>query len=283
MIRAPIGDSQYWSVRHNKDLEWIARVNKIMSEPSANPVYAPQFAFQYAKDNLRFMISGYSRGAGVDSLAQYFPNLLDAWELSNQLSEKICAEQNLESCRDWIFDLSDLNHYNWCFWLVGLALVLEISDELWLRLVSLVGEGGQDQLLDRIISSRQSGRAIGSGLLHAKPYARLLKAIDAPKMEQAGLLLEFVEHWYPELNRRGENQLWWYVFGDSKKPLEMGSYFGRWCFEAVAAVKAFGLDDTQCLGHEQYPGDLMHPGDSSSCISQVEPKKGWLSRLLGKV
>ena len=33
-----------------------------------------------------------------------------------------------------------------------------------------------------------------------------------------------------------------------KHPLEMEGYFGRWCFEAVAAVKAFGLDDSVVSG-----------------------------------
>ena len=29
--------------------------------------------------------------------------------------------------------------------------------------------------------------------------------------------------------------------------------------EAVVAVKVFNLDDSLCLGHEHYPGDLLRP------------------------
>lgn len=49
-------------------------------------------------------------------------------------------------------------------------------------------------------------------------------------------------------------------YGDQEvNPLEKGSYFGRWCVEAVAAAKVLGIDDGQCLGHERYPGDFLRP------------------------
>jgi hypothetical protein len=208
-----------------------------------------------------------------------FPGVLEAWELSNKLSDEVCKSLNLTSCRDWTFDLADLNHYVWCFWLVGLAIALEVPDDQWHRLLALIGEEGHDVLLDRVIASREPGRRIGAKLLHAKPYARLLKAIDAPKNQQATLLREFVDRWYPELARKGKDELWWYVFGDPvKHPLSMGSYFGRWCIEAVAAVKAFGLDDNLCLGHEHYPGDLLRPHGPSTHVQRQSV--GWWGKLM---
>lgn len=183
--------------------------------------------------------------------------------------------------RSWVFDLHNLNHYNWCFWLVGLALSLNIPDAQWQRLLALVGGEGEDILLDRVIASRQPQRQIGGTLLHRKPYARLLKAIDAPQAEQAALLREFVEHWYAELERKSHDELWWYTFGDpDKSRLAGGCYFGRWCLEAVAAVKAFNLDDSACLGHEYYPGDLLRPDGPSTHPYRPEPVQGWLEKIL---
>lgn len=285
MIRAPLGDKQYWEGRESKDQQWIERARKLLAEPSANPVYRPQFAFDVAKDSLTSGIRAYSQGRNVVEIATCFPLLLDAWEMSNSAAHEVCAQNNLQVCRDWTFELTDLSHYIWCFWLVSLALALEIPDDQWRRLVALIGEGGQDVLLDRIIAAREPGRVIGEQLLHAKPYSRLLRAIDAPQEQQALLLLAFVEHWYPELNRRGKQQPWWYVYGDPvKHPLEMEGYFGRWCFEAVAAVKAFGLDDSACIGHEHYPADLLHP--SEAVVPAPDParveKAGWLARLFGR-
>jgi hypothetical protein len=290
MIRAPMGNETYWK-------KWIAysagRIEKewmLITAPSENPIYDPQYTFDTSLGTARLLLRLYSYGAPIQDLAKHFPGLLDAWELSNRLSDEVCKEHDLQTCRDWNFSLSNLNHYNWCFWLVGLALALEIPEDQWQRLLALVGGEGEDELLDRVIASRQSDWRIGSQLLHAKPYGRLLKAVNAPQSQQAALLREFVEHWYAELkrpppkNRKAPTvQPFWYIWGDPEKhPLEMGSYFGRWCIEAVAAVKAFGLDDSLCLGHEHYPGDLLRPDGPNTHPFREEEKTGWLARLFGK-
>lgn len=146
--------------------------------------------------------------------------------------------------------------------------------------MALINSEGEDELLDRVITSRQQGRQVGKGVLHAKPYGRLLKVIEAPGAQQAVMLREFVEHWYPELARKGKNELWWYIYGDPvKHPLDMGSYFGRWCIEAVAAAKALSLDDSLCLGHEHYPGDLLRPSGPGTHAPGKPVRKGWLPRI----
>lgn len=293
MIRAPMGDQNYWNGRINI-LKNAIKEKKILFETRRNnKVYEAQFNFGLAQHCHRLMLLTYSQGGLIKDMRDYFPEVLEHWELSNQLSTEICAENNLTTCRDWDFSLSNLNHYNWCFWLVGLALALDIPDDLWQRLLALIGGEGEDILLDRVIASRQPDRKIGLQLLHPKPYTRLLKAIDAPKEQQAALLLDFVDHWYLELkrpapkNRRAPTiEPFWYIYGDPEKhPLSMGSYFGRWCIEAVAAVKAFGLDDSLCLGHDHYPGDLLRPDGSSTHRPRPEEPEKNLSfwrRLLGK-
>jgi hypothetical protein len=270
-------------MRITKDIEWVQKANHLLQEPSKNPTYDPQFANDLSKDASRLILRHYSRGDPIRDLSRHFGGVLDAWELSNKLAVEICREHNLKTCRDWTFELANLNHYNWCFWLAGLALALEIPDDQWQRLLVLIGGEGEDVLLDRVIASRQPERPIGSKLLHKKPYARLLKAIDARKDQQATLLKDFVDHWYAELARKGKDELWWYIYGDPEKnPLEMGSYFGRWCIEAVAAVKVFGLDDCLCLGHEYYPGDLLRPDGPSTHPVRVEAKPGLFARWFGK-
>lgn len=292
MIRALMGDIAYWEKWANFNLENICKDLEQITRPSGNPEYRPQFVFDIAIENCRLLLRRYSRGDSIHELSQHFPGLLDAWELSNQLAAEVCREHSVSTCRDWDFRLSNLNHYNWCFWLVGLGLALEIPDVQWQRLIALIGDEGEDILLDRIIVQRQTGRRIGPALLHPKPYARLLKAIEAPAEQQAGLLQEFVAHWYAELKRPAPRnrkaptiEPYWYIYGDPEKhPLEMGSYFGRWCIEAVGAVKAFGLDDSLCLGHEHYPGDLLRPDGPSTHPprAEVAPKPGFLARLFGK-
>ncbi|MGQ7858571.1 PoNe immunity protein domain-containing protein [Pseudomonas sp. 32A] len=43
---------------------------------------------------------------------------------------------------------------------------------------------------------------------------------------------------------------YWYTYGDQN--FEGGAYFGRWCVEALAAVEAFGVDDSPCLTQEHH-------------------------------
>lgn len=160
---------------------------------------------------------------------------------------------------------TNLDHYVDCFWLVGLALALDVPDEQWQRLLVLIGNEGEDLLLDRIIATRSPRRKIGASLCYPKPYVRLLEAIDAPEERQALQLKQFVERWYQETGgaaRSGREAQaiafkapYWHNYHRIK-----GAYFGYWCLEAVAAVKAFNLDDSLCVGHPHYPGDLLRPG-----------------------
>ena len=299
MIRAPLGNLAFWN-------EWVEyaenRFKEILSireRPAGDADYEPQYVFQLAQKNWHQILRRYSRGDAIHELVQYFSPLLDAWEESERLGKDVWTEQQQYTRHAWTVNL---DHYIVCFWLVGLALALEIPEDQWQRLLALVGNEGEDELLDRVIASRQSGRKIGTKLCHPKPYQRLLDAVNSPKEYQAQMLFTFVDKWYKELNRPPKKGLseqtamydrpYWYTYGD--RNFEGGAYFGRWCVEAVAAVKAFGLDDTLCLGHPHYPGDLLRPDgpsthparetDTQTSI-QTEPiaaKPGLLSRLFGR-
>jgi hypothetical protein len=270
MIRAPLGDSFYWNERVSKLRSTLDDDLLKIGRKQTNPGYQPQFWLDHATYALWLIISRYSKGDAISELGEDFYGILDGWELSNRWVDDLRENEGVIARRDWIFDLANLNHYNKCFWFVGLALILNVPEEQWCRLVALVSGDGQDALLDRVIATRQPGRSIGKALLHPKPYARLLKAIDAPKSDQAELLHEFVSNWYLELARKGAEEPWWYIYGDPvKHPLNMGSYFGRWCIEAAVVAKVFGIDDSLCVGIENYPGDFLRPDGPSTHISDA--------------
>jgi len=299
MIRGIKGSISYWNDWVKNTAEHIDEMSMRVQRPSGNPCYRPQYLYEMSRENWEQMLRRYSRGDAISELGQYFPPLLDAWEESERLGQGVWTEQQQYTRHAWAVNL---DHYIVCFWLVGLALVLEIPDDQWQRLLVLIGNEGQDALLDRVIASRQPGRKIGETLCHPKPYQRLLKAIDAPTDQQAGLLAEFVDHWYRELDRPAKKgnapatamyeRPYWYTYGNQN--FEGGAYFGRWCVEAVAAVKAFGLDDSLCLGHEHYPGDLLRPegpsthpvreDETAEAQTPIEPtsKSSWWSRWLNK-
>ena len=300
MMRDNAVNSDYWDKWVLFTQEAIEKFNNVLKSPSGDETYRPQFVFELTKHHWHLMLRLYSRGDSVGSLSAHFEPMLDAWEESNRLHLAFRPIEELDERRDWS---TNLDHYIVCFWLVGLALSLELDDSQWQRLLRLIGNEGNDMLLDRIIATRQSDRLIGSELCHPKPYARLLKVIDAPKNEQPLLLRAFVENWYPELDRKSKpgspamyRRPYWYTYGDQN--MEGGAYFGRWCIEAVAAVKAFGIDDSCCLGMDHYPGDLLRPeGPSTHPVVASEhnrevsitnaaierkPPAGFWRRLLGK-
>ncbi len=249
-----------------------------LKKPAGAPSYMAEFVWSLTQQHPRLTLTQYSRGDAIGALYNPFPKVLDAWELSNREAEFIEREYKPKHIRAWEFRLNYLEHYNWCFWVIGLALIFDIPEDQWVRLVALVGGEGEDVLLDRLIASRQPNRKVGSKLLHKKPYARLLKAIDAIPDQQAAMLRDFVDQWYVELKRPIGQRIWWHDYGDPESnPMEKGSYFGRWCVEAVAVVKAFGLDDRLCAGHEHYPGDFLRP-DGPSTHRDRYTVLAWLKR-----
>jgi hypothetical protein len=262
-------------------------------KPSGNPSYEPQFVYKISQKYLSLLLLKYSRGDDVANIYTEYPNIIKYWERSENLGQSVWNEQQQYSRHAWKVNL---DHYITCFWLTGLALALEIPDDQWQRLVTLMGNEGEDALLDRVIASRQPGRRIGTELCHPKPYRRLLDAVLASPDKQPELLRSFVEHWYAELDRPSTKTMpamyarpYWYKYHELE-----GGYFGYWCIEAVAAVKAFGMDDSLCLGHPNYPGDLLRPdGPTTHRVSEaagkpddarVVPsrKPSFLSRLFGR-
>lgn len=287
MIRDINGRPAYWDARVSFYKRDTAKMWQRIKEPFVDPSYRAQYVFELAKNHWQLMFCRYSRGDAIGELAQHFGPLLDAWEESIRLGRDVYTAEQQYTRRAWAVNF---DHYVVCFWLIGLALTLNIADDHWQRLLALVGNEGEDILLDRVIASRSPGRRIGTSLCFQKPYARLLAAIDSPSAEQSKKLREFVDHWYGEMAVIGKSgrakqvvpypHPYWHKLGDEN--FEGGAYFGRWCIEAVAAVKAFDLDDSLCLGHEHYPGDLLRPAGPSTHALRAEPARGLFARLFGK-
>lgn len=285
MKREKKGPQSYWERWASLRYDSIQDIEKQILLPTGNARYRPQFVYTLVTEYLELILVKYSRGEKISDLVLYFEPLIDAWEESNRLGAEVFTLEQKVSRRRWN---ENLDHYVICFWLVGIAIILNVSERSWSRLLLLVDNEGEDALLDRLIATRQKDRLIGTALCHSQPYALLLKALEAPKAQQADLLYNFVDKWYSGLNREGTKSApaayrrpYWYTFGDEN--FDGGAYFGRWCIEAAAIVKAFGLDDSLCLGHENYPGDLLRP-DALTTLQIVKEspakiKTSWFKRM----
>lgn len=296
MIRDSVGNLEYWNRWVDFAEKESQRRLEIIKSPSGNPSYRPQFVYSMSNHCYEQMLRRYSRGDDITTLSMDFDKLIKLWEDAEELGKGIWSAETQIMRHSWA---RNLDHYICCFWLVGFALALDISESLWSRLIVLIGNEGEDELLDRVISVRQRGREIGRTLCHPKPYARLLAAINPNSQQEAAVLLrDFVENWYKELDRLPKKGMhrdtamyerpYWYDYGNEN--FEGGAYFGRWCVEAVAAVKAFSLDDSLCLGHPSYPGDLIHMEGGTHVGFETHPMpqyftptnklKKWLKQLL---
>ncbi len=268
-IRATRGSCDYW-------VKWLGYCSNNIQEMlgnmrslSGDPSFRPQYLFVIGRECLEYVVRRYSAGLPPEEDHRHFSIMLDVWEESERLAQDVYTPEQQDSRNNWAINL---DHYIICFWVVGLALAVDLPEDLWCRLIALIDNEGRDALLDRVISTRNPQRLIGNSLCHPKPFERLFKVLDAPRETQAGLLRAFVEHWYEELNRDGSIEMpatyrrpYWYTLGDVN--FEGGAYFGRWCFEAIAVVKAFNVDDSACLGHEHYPGDILRPGEPTTHVN----------------
>ncbi|MBJ9939469.1 DUF1911 domain-containing protein [Burkholderia multivorans] len=295
MIRDSLISASDWDkwidYSHNRINQMIERCK----EPPGDPKYRPQYLFELVVNHYELMFRRYSRGDSVEDLSPYFSGLLDAWEKSIILGENVFTPEQKRSRRSWT---TNLDFYIISFWLVGFALTLEIPDDQWRRLINLIGNEGEDVLLDRVIASRDHDRKIGTELRHPKPYKRLLDAVNATPSNQPRMLRLFVENWYKELDRPDKkggvpaiyDKPYWYGFDEY---IDGGAYFGFWCVEAAGAVKAFNLDDSLCAGLKHYPWDLVHgdqqnmdadhsPDESSTEGPSTPPKRGFFQRLFRK-
>lgn len=198
----------------------------------------------------------YCRGDQVSDVFDVLPRAIRAWEVSRNF---IGPDQADKKTR-WA---DDIDHYIFAFWMVGLALAAQVDAATWQRLIFLVANEGEDLLLDRMIATRSGNRRIGEALLYPKVYQRLLNSMEPSSPDrQSAELARFVNAWYSSLARPGKNARGvrtgppsWYRFNQIR-----GGYFGFWCVEAVAVVKAFGIDDELCRGNSNYPGDLLIVG-----------------------
>ncbi|MCP3025194.1 PoNi-like cognate immunity protein [Cupriavidus basilensis] len=290
MRRDVLGSSEFWNEWVDFEYDSIAHRKKIDAMPGGDANYRPQYLFELVKSYFQLILRRYSRGDSKSDLVQHFGGLLDTWEESEKLGRNVWTAEQARTRHAWTVNL---DHYIVCFWLTGLALTLNIPDEQWQRLVALMGNEGEDALLDRVIASRQSDRKIGTTLCFPKVYQRLLDAVDALPEQQPKALRVFLDHWFVSLKNAGHPSFppshrtpYWYTFGQINP--EGGAYFGYWCVEAVAVAKAFGIDDSLCLDHPNYPGDLLMDGRSPRYPDEVAaeqpsaPARGWLRRLLGK-
>jgi len=267
-----------------------------VNEGFENEVYKPQFLFDIARRHADLMLYRYSRGDAVHEIASEFDGLLVAWEESDRVGAKIWDKETYLLRRSWV---KNIDFYNLSFRLIGMAILLDVPDSQWHRLLALTGNDGEDAVLDTVIAYRSPRRVIGSHVCFPRAYRKLQQVLLAEPCDRPALLLSYLDGWFEgldgagcaDLDRAFRTPYWWKLCADEAHGMK-GGYFGCWSVEVAVVAKVLAIDDSACLMHMNYPGDLLDDGRSpryedvaspfeqSVEIDDVAQRRSWLSRIL---
>jgi len=189
------------------------------------------------RDSYEVLITRYSRGDDVATLAMSFPPIVDALERS--VSAGGAYQVSFKSIDDYVRSL----------WLVSFAVLFNVDAALFARLLAALGNAGEDALFERLAATRVGGRPSTKKLLWPKPFQSLYDASTAPPAEAPKFMKKFLESWYKSLD-----DCYWH---ENHKGPEGGGYFGYWSIEAAGVVQAFGIDDKSFREMPYYPRDLV--------------------------
>ena len=141
-----------------------------------------------------------------------------------------------------------LDDYILMLWMLSLAILLDIDDENFERIVKVLDTNKQeDYIFDILIAHKFKSRKINQNELYPKAF-EFLKELFATKDIQS--LKEYLDkNWYKKFT-----STYWYDNDKNKNEI----FFGYWSFESGALVKILGLDDSILKDQQYYPYDLVH-------------------------
>lgn len=238
-------DQAYFDRMVQFETETIAASEARLAQPSkGTPASRANYAYSIFRKRFQLLILRYSRGEDIAEIGKDFPGVIDSWQ----------RYLNMEGHKPPVPLAQDISDYVRALWLVSLAIIFAVKNDVFERLLSCIGAPGQDALLERLIATRVPNRPPAAGLAFPKPYEALYQAIDASPAEQPNLFKKFLKAWYPAM---GSMDAYWH---DSHKGPDGGGFFGYWCIEAAGVVVAFQIDDSEFRDMPYYPKDLANYG-----------------------
>jgi len=150
------------------------------------------------------------------------------------------------------------NGYVQMVWMLSIAIMLNIEDEKFIKLVKMVEKDNpNDFLVDFLIRHRiPSWQGKSDNLMFKRPYLATQEIVTLAQYDKIKglerLKKYLLKEWY-----RGHSDAGWH---DAHKS-NWNIHTGYWCFESGALVKILGLDDTSLKGLLYYPYDMVHWND----------------------
>jgi hypothetical protein len=218
----------------------ISEMEQKLAASNAPPQKKMTYQYSLFRETYQHLLIRYSLGDEVLKLDIYFERILAALEKYKNIAIEVAKPSQYTFPK-----FSELEDYVVSMWLISLAIVLNIDEAKFIRLIDCIGNIGKDVLFERLVATRVSGRPLGSSLAFPTVYQSLYKAIDATEPERGQLVRQFLIGWYGNMK-----PTYWY---DCHKGPEGGGFFGYWALEVVGVVKAFDIDDSAFRDLPHYP------------------------------
>ena len=237
--REPLMDAAYFEQTIAHIEKTALRFEAIVDKPDTKPEQRKKLLYSLFRDSYELLIARYSAGEPFADLRPAFANIVQRRERHQQELGRLGV------------DFAAGDDYVTSLWLVSLGILLQVDLPLFERLLACIGNQGKDQLFERLVATRVSGRPAVASLVFPKTYQVLYDAILAADPEKPKLMATFLKSWYPAM---GKLKIYWH---DSHKGPEGGGFFGYWCIEAAGVVKAFSINDETFRDLPHYPKDMV--------------------------
>lgn len=228
-------DHAYFDRQIHRIAASIDEFRELIAANNTQPEHRRRLRHTVFRRELEQLVAGYSSGDSPDALRHAFTSVVRSFSEYQQYAGGAAH------------DFRHFDAYVYALWIVSLAIALEVPDAELRAAVKLLDNEGRDALFDRLVALRIPDRPPAATLMYPNPYRPLLQALDASGKARTKLILEFLNGYYD-----GMSAAYWH---DSHLGDDTG-YFGYWCFELAAFVKALGIDDSAFADNVFYPRDL---------------------------
>ncbi len=229
-------DAAYWQTYVRQAEEGMEMLRARLAA-GGRPELRVQWLVGLAGESERLAIAHYSQGQPLSVVRQDVSAALVA------LADSIPANAAEP------FDLRGRDDYTTALWLLSMGYCLAMEPAVVRRAVDAIGNQGRDALYERLLKAIPEVEIVSAGVtkvLHPRPYGTLLRALDAPPEDRPAGIQAYLGGYY----RQMRGTYWWgqHLSGDA--------YFGYWCFEVAAFVRAFAISDEAFASDPFYPRDL---------------------------
>ena len=241
----------------------LVKLEQMLVAPEKFPGHKRGLSWDRGTISLEILIARYSAGVAVASLKADMTRCMELFK------------SHYESYPDYgRLRLWEPDAYRYVMWMLSLAALLGLKE--WVPTIatwiSTDPDDGQDVLMSRLFG-RLGISLPGASLIHAKPYADLLRATETQGEAQQRAMADYLKYWYG-----GRKDCYWY---DGHKSLGV-FFFCYWAFEAGLVTLLWNIDDSSYRDMRFYPKDLVDFAREQKDAPQGEVQKPHISRKTGE-